>query len=132
MSKRWEVDVAHLSYQKDDKTTVSIETKSLLDVILESMGDALVDITHPVFCEPPEWTYKVRWAEPDEDGWTEASLGYVLHSIGQYVGGGFNAYRRARKVASIPVSFEWVRKHYPDAGWPWDGSDHDDEDEDES
>jgi hypothetical protein len=30
---------------------------------------------------------------------------------------------------SIPVSYEWVREHFPDAGGPWDGSWKDEDDE---
>jgi hypothetical protein len=65
----------------------------------------------------------VRWGPKDpEYGISFHSLGSKLFDLAQWAGGGFGAHRRERDVASIPVSYDWVREHYPAAGWPWDGS----------
>jgi hypothetical protein len=115
------VHVARLSHQKDEGTTLRIEEVALRDLVLESAGDAAFGLLTWLH---RDWLYAIRWGRTDpEYGFADRSLGSKLHDLTQWAGGGFGAWRRARHVARIPVSPQWVRLHFPDAGWLWDGSD---------
>jgi hypothetical protein len=85
------------------------------------------------FCmlDPPEWTWNIRWGDPEEDGYNPRTLGSVIWRFGNALLSGFGAYKHEKDIVSIPVSYEWVREHFPDAGGPWDGSWKDEDDRDQ-
>ena len=85
----------------------------------------------PGFCliDPPAWAWDIQWGEAEEDGYNPHTLGSVIWRFGQAMLGGFGAWKHEKDIVSLPVSYEWVREHCPDAGWPWDGSDDDEDDE---
>lgn len=118
------IHTATLSYQKDKGVTLNIQNRPLYALVAEHVGD---EVYHLLVCVAPEWLYKVRWGKADEDGWTDRSLGSQAYRLGQWAAGGFGAWRKSAPVAEIPVTYAWVREHMPDVGWPWDGSDPDDE-----
>lgn len=120
------VDVARLAYQKDEKTTLQIYEVPLSSLVLDSLANAICDHFWHIFCSPPEWAYEVRWGPKDEEfEIADKSLGHHWFNFGQWVLGFED--RGSRRIGSIPVSFDWVKEHMPDAGWPWDGSDSEDE-----
>ena len=74
---------------------------------------ALERLTGLCLINPPEWTYRLRWGKPDEDGYTEACLGHCIWAFGQNFLRGFGAWRREKELARFPVSREQVRQWYP-------------------
>ena len=119
--KMMKFNIAQLVHGKDG-SAVLIEEVALRDYLMEYVvGDNLFGLLNWVH---RDWMYSVRWGPEDpEFGFAEKSLGAKLFSLAQWTAGGFGAYRKARRVAQFPVSYEWVREHMPDAGWPWDGTD---------
>lgn len=67
------------------------------------------------FIAPPDWMYKVRWGKPDAEGFTSRSLGSACWTFGQALCDGFGTHRREKQVSYLPVSYEWMREHCPDA-----------------
>ena len=122
------IHLAELSHQKDEGTTHAITEVTLRDYLLEYVvGDNLFGLLNWM---SREWTYSVRWGPVDPEwGFAEKSLGSKLCDLAQWAGGGFGAYRRSRTIAKLPVTAEWVREHYPQAGYPFDGSELDDDEE---
>jgi hypothetical protein len=76
-------------------------------------------------CNPPEWMFKVHWghAEADPLGTDEP---YHPHNLGYYLWeavtrleiGPKAAWQRTGRI-DVPVSGEFVRANFPDAGWPF-------------
>lgn len=116
--------MAHLSYQKDTLTSLSLEETTTWQLVLEDIGDGAFGLLAHL-CN--DWAYSIRWGPKDpEYGISFHSLGSKLFDLSQWCGGGFGSWKKHRQVAEIPVSFDWVREHMPEAGWPWDGSDPED------
>lgn len=124
------LDIANLSHQKDEGTTLTITEVTLRDYILEYViGDNLFGFLNWV---SREWMYSVRWGPVDPEwGFADKSLGSKMFALAQSVGGGFGAWKRGRKIFAFHVTPEWVREHYPNVGYPFDGSELDDEDDTE-
>lgn len=82
-------------------------------------GEWLAAVTHPVFCcptWPPLYTV-FRWGRLDADGWTEKSAGYQLFRLGNFLNGGFGAWRHSRTVGTVEMTVEWLKDHNIDTGW---------------
>jgi hypothetical protein len=96
----------------------------------EIAGDAIMgwvcDHTDHFLCEPPDWLWDMGWGRYNwEDSAWEHSMGDFLWRFSSWVICGFGLWRRGKTVTTIPVTYEWVREHFPGAGLPWDGSDDD-------
>ncbi len=120
----WTIVTATLSYQKDLGSHIELERRPTWAVLAEQVGENLCSsVTGHLFCcNQPEWTWNLRWGPLDEDGWTPRSLGHYMSTFGSWMSMGFGAHKVGTRIAAIPVTVEWVKTHYPDAGWPWDGS----------
>lgn len=117
------MNVASLCHQKTG-TTLEIEEVTLRRLVWEHAGETVFGLLHRIGYE---WAYSVRWGPKDpEFDYADRSLGHLLFSFGQWSANGFRKFKPPRLVASFEVTPEWVREHYPDAGWPWDGSDLED------
>lgn len=122
------IRIARLSHSLAEGTFLTIEEMSLTSLILQDcLGDSLFGL---LSCIDYEWTYAIRWGETDPEwGFADKSLGSKLSNLAQWAGSGFGAFRKVRDVAHVPVSAAWVHEHYPNAGFPFDGSelpdDHD-------
>lgn len=124
------MQIASLSHSLEG-TEVRIDETPWWVLIADRVGEEIGH--HLRLLEPPEWTYLIKWGPYTDTwmengkrkGWTEKSLGFLIGHFGQWVACGFGAWRHTRHTASIPVSYEWVQEHFPDAGWPWDGSSED-------
>ncbi len=94
-------------------------------------GEWLMEATHPVFCCPPEWAYKLAWApppadeEPDETGYVynPNTVGHALHEVADRLASGFGAWRKYTSKAFIPVTEEWVRENFPEETWLFEDPD---------
>lgn len=122
--KMMKMKIAHLGHQIDEGSFITIAEVSLTDLILQYyIGDELFGFLNWLH---RDWMYSIRWGKIDpEYEIAEKSLGSKLFALAQWAGNGFGAYRRERDIAHLPVSSEWVREHFPNAGWPWDGSELD-------
>ena len=122
------IKIANLSHQKDEGTTLAITEMTLRDYLLEYVvGDNLFGLLNWI---SRDWMYNVRWGPVDPEwDFAEKSLGSKMFAFAQWAGGGFGAYRRSRDIARFPVTAEWVREHFPEAGWPFDGSELEDDEE---
>lgn len=127
MKKAWHEVTATLSYQRDLGTHISLDERPLWALLAERLGEgACANLTGHLFCcNIPEWTAKLRWGPEDEDGYTDKCVFHYMYTLGQWMSLGFGAWRHSRHIADIPVTPEWVAGNYPDAGWPWDGSELD-------
>ena len=104
-------------------TFVELTERPLHALLADELGEALTEVTvHLLCCKIPDWTAKIRWGREDEDGYTDRSLYHQLYRFGSWAQLGFGTWRKERLIAMFPVSDEWVQEHYPDAGWPFDGS----------
>jgi hypothetical protein len=124
----WNIDTASLSYGRDG-SFIELHERPLWAVVVEMAGETVTsNLTGHLFCcNIPEWAWKLRWGPLDDDGWTDKNIGHCMYELGQWVGMGFGAWKQSRLVARLPVTSAWVREHYPDAGWPWDGSSPDED-----
>lgn len=115
------IHVIRLSHSQAEGTFLTIEDMSLTSLVFQDyLGDSLFGLLSFMTCE---WMYGVRWGPVDPEwGIADRSLGSKLFSLSQWAGSGFGAFRRVQDVAHIPVSEEWVREYFPDAGWPWGGT----------
>lgn len=110
--------VANLSYQIEEGTVVRVYETALTGLILEDLGDKLFGLICRL-CNN-NWSWEVRWGPKDpEYGIADHSLGHQLFALAQWVANW--GYDRRTKVAvlSIDPNSKWVSE----AGWPWDGSD---------
>jgi hypothetical protein len=83
-------------------------------LVAGAAGELTLTLTgHVLCCGQPGWTYRVRWGQADEEGWTERSLGHLLFRAGQWLSGGIT-FRHEKTLASIGVTPEWVGEHFPD------------------
>lgn len=117
----WSEDVAHLTYSREGRF-LEINQRPLWAIIAEKFGEWLVGdvLSHALCCNMPEWPYKVRWGKLDDDGFTTRSLGHYLYRAASWLDTGGNAWKHFRHVASVPVSAEWIKEHYPELDeWPW-------------
>lgn len=107
-------------------TSVSLEEVPFWAWAAQHAGDNFCWLTEKLtgfcFLSPPEWMFRLRWGKLDDDGYTARNVGHYMWAFGNALCSGFGAYRREKKITSLPVSYDWVREHQPDAGWPWDGS----------
>jgi hypothetical protein len=95
-------------------------------LFLEDIGDEAFGLLMRL-CNN-DWAYALRWGPEDpEYGFASRSLGSKLFDLAQWCAGGYGSWKKRRPVATIPVSYAWVRENWPDAGWPWDGSDLDED-----
>lgn len=103
---------------------ISITEISFKDLILmDLIGDNLYGFLSQIH---RDWMYNIRWGPVDPEWeFADKSLGSKFLDFTQWTGSGFGAFRREKTLAEIPVTSEWVQEHFPDAGWPWDGSDLD-------
>jgi hypothetical protein len=119
-----------LSHSKDG-TSVSLEEVPFWAWAVQAAGDELCYLTEQAtgfcFIAPPEWMFRLRWGRLDGDGYTSRNLGSKVWDFGNALLSGFGAWHLQKTIARLPVSYDWVREHQPDAGWPWDGTDDDDE-----
>jgi hypothetical protein len=130
------IDVAHLQHSRRGTELVVMKTP-LHALLLDDLGDGVLGaVRHRLCCRVPEWLFRIHWGEPDPDDELEDGRPYYPHSAGRYaydlgswIGSGFGTWRKPKEIAKIPVTSEWVREHYPELGWPWDGSE-DKEDDD--
>jgi len=54
-----------------------------------------------------------------------------MYKFSSWLQTGGRAWKKTEHVADIPVTVEWVKHHFPAAdGWPWDGTDLTDPEED--
>jgi hypothetical protein len=75
-------------------------------------------------CNPPEWMFRLHWGRAEEDPGTDET--YYPHNLGYYVWelstklelGPKAAWQRKGRI-DVPVSEEFVRANFPDAGWPF-------------
>jgi hypothetical protein len=112
------LNVVHLSHQKDEGTWLQLEEVTLSRLLLEDLRWRAAGLLDSVTCE---WMYEVRWGPKDPVyGLADRSAGHCLYRLAQWCTAPARLRRRA--VARIPVSAAWVRKHMPDAGYPFDGS----------
>lgn len=115
-----------LSNSLAEGTTVRLAETTLWYLFLEALGDNLFGL----LSRAPEWLYEIRWGPKDPEwGIADRSLGSRLYILSQWCGGAFGTWNKRRHVASFPVTSDWVREHFPDAGWPFDGSDPEDEED---
>lgn len=117
----WHEETAHLTYGREGRF-LEIEERPITAILLEKIGGWFMsDATFHIFCcRQPEWSYRIRWGEADEDGWTEQSLGHLMFRVGQAASGGWGAWKKTRRIAAIPVSIEWIKDHYPNLDeFPW-------------
>jgi hypothetical protein len=123
---RWNIHEAGLMYSRDG-AAIEISERPIWAVIAEQVGETMDTLTFHLFCcRTPGWTYKIRWGPKDPIyDIADKSLGHIMFRLGQWMASGFGTWNQQHRIASIPVSDEWVREHYPDAGWPWDGSSED-------
>lgn len=118
----WNIETASLSHSQRG-TFIDLNERPLWAVAAEMIGENLVSATgHLLCCNIPEWAFKLRWGPLDGDGWTDKNIGHYMYMLGQWTQLGFGAWRQSRHIGKLPVTTEWVQEHYPDAGWPWDGS----------
>jgi hypothetical protein len=117
------VYVASLSHHIERGTTVEIEEVTFRHLCVDHLGDWLFGaMSHVQY----DWMYSVRWGRVDPDwGFADRSLGHLLFSLSQWCGTAFGSWNKRKKIASFPVTPEWVREHMPELGWPWDGSELD-------
>ena len=116
--------VAVLSHQKDEGTTLRIEEARLRDLVREQAGSTVFGAVTCIPAWLDNFLYQVRWGRKDpEYGIAERSLGHLLFRFGQWAGCGFGM-RDSRIIDKFPVTGEWVQKHFPDVGWPWDGTEY--------
>ena len=125
------IRVASLSHNKTG-THVSVTEIPLHAIILDRVGDWLAGVAlHRVVCCPPGFLYNIHWGKPEVDPSTEDSEGdrwyphnvaWYLHRVGTWMFTGFGTYRKERPLYDLPVTYAWVREHYPSWGFPFDGS----------
>ena len=124
------MNVWGLSHSKEG-TSVSLEEVPLWAWLAQEACEGFCALTEKLtgfcFISPPEWMFRLRWGRLDADGYTSRCAGSVLWRFGQALCGGFGAYRRQKTLTCVSVSYEWVREHQPDAGWPWDGTEDEDD-----
>lgn len=110
--------VANLTYRVEKGPTARVDETTLTGLILEDLGDKLFGLISRL-CNN-NWSYEVRWGPKDPDcGVADHSLGHQLFNLAQWVANW--GYGRRVKVAEFPADpdSKWVKE----AGWPWDGSD---------
>jgi hypothetical protein len=83
---------------------------------------------HRACCDPPDWMYDLHWGKAEDDPLGTGEPWYP-HNLARYVWDFTTRLEVGPKAAwqrppahSVPVSTEWVREHFPDAGWPFDES----------
>ena len=116
------INIATLTYQIDEGTNAEVEETTLFGLALEYVGDTLFGLTMRL-CNN-NWSYEVRWGPKDPDyGLADRSLGHVLYAFSQWCGNW--GYKRRKPVIKLPVPADskWAK----DAGWPWDGSELEDD-----
>jgi hypothetical protein len=122
----WKIYKAELSYQKDRGTEFAVYETTRANLVLEWIGDEIFCLVNRVLWD---WVWSLRWGPEDEYGIADRSVGALLWRFSQWAAEGFGAYRKRRDLTRFPVTFEFVRDKLPDVGWPWDGSDPEDYDE---
>lgn len=96
---------------------IHLEETTLRHAAMEHLGDNLFGLACRL---TPEWTYKLRWGPKDDDfGIAEKSIGHVMYQFGQWVGGGFGAWKQRKSLARIPVTAEWIRENLPSHVHPY-------------
>lgn len=115
------VSIASLCMQKDEGTTIQVSRVPLAALAAEHLSDVLCEALGTRLCSPPDAAYRLRWGPVDDLGIAVKSAGHLWYSFGEWLH--TLTFKHETHVATLPVTAEWVREHYPDAGWPWDGSD---------
>jgi hypothetical protein len=111
---------------------LTVEEYPLHVLLAEEAGEWLAGVAlHRVVCCFPGFLWNIHWGKPEADPTTADSEGdrYYPHNAGRYLHGlgtwmimGFGTWRKAKKIAEVPVTPAWVREHYPTYGYPFDGS----------
>lgn len=83
---------------------------------------------HLLCCEIPDWAFDMGWGRYDwELGIWEYSLGRMAWQFSSWVEMGFGVWRKSKCKGHAPVTYEWVREHFPELGSPFtDGWNSDD------
>jgi hypothetical protein len=119
------ISLARVTFQKDRGAAVEIAEVHLQDLLVQTASEVLCEKVGHRLCEPYEWAYKLRWGLVDEWGIADRSIGHQWFTFGQWVHS--FGFRHEKTVASIPVTREWILKHYPDCDSFFYGDDEQEE-----
>jgi hypothetical protein len=113
-----------------DGTQLRLEELPLWVYVMETAGEWVAEHLFPghyLCCEVPDWAWDMGWGKYDAEwGTWEHSLGLWSMRFSSWVEMGFGSWRKVKYKGSVPVSYEWVQKHFPDLGSPFtDGWDND-------
>jgi hypothetical protein len=105
---------ARISHSRDGYSLVVVEVP-LWALTVERAGVWLCEKTGNLACSAglPAWAWRIGVGRRDEDGSPRWNLGSVLFDFGQWFH--TTAARRERQRVSMPVTAEWVERHFPES-----------------